>query len=189
MNKKSIICIFMTVVFLFFAGTLFPAAADEDQHERHRERKRERHRGSHLSEEYLQAVNNPVFKAQCGECHFAYQPELLPSASWTKILENLDDHFGDAVELDDDAKQIISVYLKSKGAEKSSAEIAVKIMRSLRNQIPMRITDIPYMRDKHHEISAKILKRESVGSLSNCEACHTMAENGNYDDDNVRIPK
>ena len=189
MNIKSLNCILMAVVFMFLAGTFFMAAADEDHHERHRERKRERHRENYHSEEYLQTVNNPVFKEQCGECHFAYQPELLPSASWMKILGNLDDHFGDAVELDEDAKRIISDYLKSNGAEKSSAVIAVKIMRSLHNQIPLRITDTPYIIDKHHEISAQILNRESIGSLSNCTACHMTAENGNYDEDAVRIPK
>lgn len=189
MKKKSINCIFMTAVFLFLAGTLFMAAADDDHHERHRERRRERHRENHHAEDRLQAVNNPVFKEQCGECHFAYQPELLPSASWMKILENLDDHFGEAVELDDDAKQIIADYLEANGAEKSSAEIAVKIMRRLHNPTPLRITDTPYIKDKHHEISAEILKRESIGSLSNCEACHITAGNGNYDDDGVRIPK
>jgi hypothetical protein len=62
-------------------------------------------------------------------------------------------------------------------------------MRSLGNQVPLRITDIPYIREKHHEISPNILKRESIGSLSNCSACHTTAENGIYEDDNVTIPK
>jgi hypothetical protein len=64
-----------------------------------------------------------------------------------------------------------------------------QIMRSLGNQVPLRITDIAYIRKKHHEISPNVLKRESIGSLSNCFACHTTAENGIYEDDNVNIPK
>ena len=32
-------------------------------------------------------------------------------------------------------------------------------------------------------------KRESIGSLSNCLACHITAEEGIYEDDNVKIPK
>ncbi|MBU0973733.1 MAG: diheme cytochrome c, partial [Proteobacteria bacterium] len=39
------------------------------------------------------------------------------------------------------------------------------------------------------EISPDVLNRESIGSLSNCIACHTTAEDGIYDDDNVKIPK
>ncbi len=53
----------------------------------------------------------------------------------------------------------------------------------------MRITDTPYIREKHHEIKPEVFKRESVGSSSNCIACHTTAEEGIYEEDNVKIPK
>ncbi|MDA3895761.1 MAG: hypothetical protein PF482_06415 [Desulfobacteraceae bacterium] len=38
-------------------------------------------------------------------------------------------------------------------------------------------------------MSSDVLKRKSIGSLSNCSACHTTAESGDYDHDNVEIPK
>ena len=163
-------------------------AADDDK-TRHRERKRERHRGDDHYEGNLKQVNNPTYKEACGVCHFVYQPELLPSGSWMKILTNLEDHFGETVELDDDSKRVISDYLKSNGAENSSAKRTVKIVRSLGNQSPLRITDIPYIREKHRKISSDVLKRKSIGSLSNCPACHKTAESGIYDDDNVIIPQ
>lgn len=197
MFKKSIHCLLITF-FLLFAGTMFLAIADDDRHDwhddddhhyRYRERKREHRRATHYEERYLKKVNHPVYQEVCGDCHFAYQPELLPSVSWKRILANLDDHFGDAVEIDDASKRAISDYLTSNGAEKSSAKRAVKIMRSLGAQIPLRITEIKYIKDKHHEITSDILNRESIGSLSNCSACHVTAENGIYDEDNVRIPK
>ena len=180
---------------LLFAGTMFLTVADDDDYKHrdddyeHREEEHEHHGEDNHAESYLKKVNNSVYKEQCGECHFTYQPELLPSASWKKILENLDDHFGEAVELDDDSKSIISDYLTSNGAEKSPAEIALKIMRGLGNQLPLSITDTKYFKDKHHEISSDIINRESIESLSNCSACHITAENGIYDDDDVRIPK
>ena len=88
-----------------------------------------------------------------------------------------------------DKKKNISAYLKSNGAETSSAKRAVKIVRSLGNHVPMRITDTPYIREKHHELNPEVFKRESVGSLSNCIACHTTAEEGIYDDEDVKIPR
>jgi len=106
-----------------------------------------------------------------------------------EILTNLEDHFGETVELDDDSKRVISDYLKSNGAENSSAKRTVKIVRSLGNQSPLRITDIPYILEKHRKISSDVLKRKSIGSLSNCPACHKTAESGIYDDDNVIIPQ
>ena len=54
---------------------------------------------------------------------------------------------------------------------------------------PMRITDIPYIRRKHHELDSAVFNRESIGSSANCTACHITAEKGIYDDDDVKIPK
>jgi hypothetical protein len=137
----------------------------------------------------LKPVANQTYKETCGECHFAYQPELLPSASWLNILNQLDDHFGDEIEADPDTIKNISDYLRTNGAESSSAKLSVKIMRSLGNRRPMRITDIPYILRKHHEMSPVVFKHESIGSLANCIACHPTAEKGIYDDDDVKIPK
>jgi hypothetical protein len=209
MNPRTKLIIFFVVFFLIFSGTLNYSIADDDDHRekrwyhkildwdddddhddnKHRKRNRERHRDGEHRRSLIKPVNNPTYNEECGACHFAYQPELLPEASWLKILTNLDDHFGESVELDDDSRKDISDYLKSNSAEYSSTKCAVKIMRSLGNQVPLRITDIPYIREKHHEISPNVLKRESIGSLSNCCVCHTTAENGIYEDDNVIIPK
>jgi hypothetical protein len=145
----------------------------------------------HYSKRYLNPVNNPTYQEECGACHFAYQPELLPSGSWEKILARLDDHFGEEIDLDPESKMIIAEYLKANGAEYSAAKRAVKIMRSLRGQTPMRITDVPYIQHKHEDddIPADAFQRESVGSMSNCIACHTTAEKGIYEDDHVVIPR
>ena len=166
---------------------------DDDDHEsgkkRKRYQKRYRNDSKHYGKRYLTPVNNPTFKEECGACHFAYQPELLPSGSWDKILAGLEDHFGEFIELDPDSKKIIAEYLKANAADHSSAKRAVKIMRSLGNRTPLRITQIPYIQQKHHEVSPKVLERDSIGSLSNCSACHTTAEKGIYEDDYVEIPR
>ncbi len=189
MIRKSINCLFITMFVLLWAGTIFLAVADDDEAHEYKERGSEHHREHHHDSSALKSVDNPVYTTLCGDCHFAYQPEWLPSASWMRILDNLDDHFGEAVELDDDSKRIISRYLASNGADKHRTKRAVKIMRSLGSQIPLRITETPYMIRKHHDISPQILSRKSIGSLSNCSACHVYAENGIYDDDHVSIPK
>ena len=160
---------------------------DENQ-DKHRWRNRKKNRDHALDDSSLTPVNHPIYEGECGACHFAYQPELLPSASWMKILDQLDDHFGEEIALDPDSRKSISDYLDSNGAEKSLAKQSVRIIRSLGGYVPIRITDVPYIREKHHELSAEVLSRTSVGGLSNCAACHTTAEEGIYDDDNVRIP-
>jgi hypothetical protein len=149
---------------------------DDDDHEEH---------GS----EYLTPVNNEIFKQECGACHFAYQPGLLPSGSWEGILNALSSHFGEEVSLGQDEHKIIGEYIRTNAAENSSAKRSRKIMRSLDGKIPLRITEIPYIKEKHHELNASIFSRQSIGSFSNCVACHTKAGQGNYDDDYVKIPK
>ena len=166
---------------------------DDSDHERGKKRKRYQKRyrndSEHYRKRYLTPVNNPTYVEECGDCHFTYQPELLPSGSWDKILAGLEDHFGDTIELDPDSKKVIAEYLKVNAAEHSSAKRAVKIMRSLGNRAPLRITQIPYIQAKHHEIHPDVFKRESIGSISNCLACHPTAEKGIYEDDHVVIPE
>jgi hypothetical protein len=206
MNQKIKVLSLLAVFILVLTGAWNYSLADDDDHKekswyhkildrddddnhQHRKRNRKRHRDHDHDGSYLKPVNNPTYEAECGECHFLYQPELLPSGSWIKILDQLDDHFGEEIELDPDSKKIISDYLNSNSAENSSAKRAVKIMRSLGTHVAMRITETPYIREKHHELNPEVFKRESIGSLSNCIACHTTAEKGIYEDDNVQIPK
>jgi hypothetical protein len=113
---------------------------------------------------------------------------LLPSASWEKVVTAHADHFGESVALDDDTEKTILDYLTANGAQRSSARRAVKMMQSLGGDVPSRITDIPYIKRKHHKIASSVLKRDSIGSSSNCAACHKAAEEGIYDDHNVSIP-
>jgi hypothetical protein len=204
-QKKKVLLLFTFFIFVLSGAWNYSLADDDDHKEKSRYHKirdwddddnhqhHKRHHKSHHDHDhdgsYLKPVNNPTYEAECGQCHFLYQPELLPSASWMKILDQLDDHFREKIELDSDSKKIISDYLNSNSAENSPAEHAIKIMQSLGNHVPMRITDIPYIREKHHEIPPEVFKRETIGSLSNCIACHTTVEKDIYEDDNVKIPK
>jgi hypothetical protein len=179
---------------LLTLSLFFDVLADDDHY-----RKRHRYRGGshnevddnddHDRSDYLKPVTNQAYKETCGECHFAYQPELLPSASWLTIMNQLNDHFGEEIEAEPDTIKTISEYLKTNGAEASSAEIPVKIIKSLARWAPDKITDTPYIRRKHHKLDPAVFKRESVGSLANCPACHISAEKGIYDDDDVKVPK
>ena len=72
------------------------------------------------AKKYITPVNNPTYEEECGACHFPYQPELLPSGPWKKIIAGLDDHFGEEVEIDTESINAISGYFISNSAEKSS---------------------------------------------------------------------
>ena len=137
-------------------------------------------------------VTDELYLEECGACHFAYQPGWLPSRSWTRLIgpEALADHFGDNAELDEaDRKRLAQVLLKG-AAERSGYKRSRKVYRSLdRDADPLRITETPYIRDKHGRIpDGLVAGNEAVGSLAQCDACHTGASDGDFDDDRVVIP-
>jgi len=131
-----------------------------------------------------------VYRDNCGACHPAYAPELLPSASWDKILSKPNDHFGESFELDTQSKNTILGYLKANSAERSGSKKGSKIVSSLGGRTPVRITEIPYIQDKHRKISPTVFKRPSIGSLARCSACHAGADKGaGFSKNSVTIPK
>lgn len=134
-------------------------------------------------------VKNELYKSECGTCHFAYQPGLLPAQSWQKLMGSLSDHFGENAELDSDTQSKLTAYLVKGAAENSETRRSAKILRSLGADAPLRITDVPYIRYKHNEIPARLISgNPGVRSLSNCAACHTQADKGSFSEREIRIP-
>ena len=137
-------------------------------------------------------MTDKTYLEECGSCHFAYQAGLLPENSWRKLLDAkaLEDHFGENAELDEDPRKHILTLLVSKSADKSWYKRSRKIMSSLdKDENPLRITEIPYLKDKHEEVKEEVVKTsEKVKSLSYCNKCHQRAEMASFDDDTVVIP-
>lgn len=145
-----------------------------------------------LRQKEIVPVDNKQYKDECGSCHFAYQPGLLPAKSWEKLLtaEALAKHFGENAELDKDTLKIVYDYAVANAADKSYHKRSRKIALATENiEAPLRITEVRYIKRKHHEIPDKMIKgNKDVKSLSYCDACHTQANKGVFDADTVRIP-
>ena len=140
----------------------------------------------------VKPVTNKTYKEECGSCHLAYQSGLLPGKSWEKLLtaEALHDHFGEVADLDKDTLQVLRDYALENSAEKSYYKRSRKITVSTDGMdAPLRITEVRYIKRKHHSIPEKMIKEnKDVKSLSYCNNCHTQAEHGVYDNDTVSIP-
>jgi hypothetical protein len=140
----------------------------------------------------VKPVINQLYQDECGECHFAYQPGLLPAKSWEVLLDakTLRKHFGVSAELDDDTLKIIRDYAVRNSADKSWYKRSRKIAVATEDgPAPLRITELRYISRKHHDIPEKMIKgNKGVKSLSFCDKCHTQAEQGIYDADTVNIP-
>jgi len=131
-----------------------------------------------------------MYKAECASCHMAYPAWLLPARSWQKIMTNLDNHFGDNASLDPATLKTLTNYLLDNSAENSGVRRADKMLRYLpRDTTPIRISTLPYLRHEHDEIPERYIKANSeVKSMSNCAACHQGAEQGSFNEHQIRIP-
>ncbi|MFA6238002.1 MAG: diheme cytochrome c [Bacteriovorax sp.] len=133
---------------------------------------------------------NTKFKTECTSCHMAYLPGLLPERSWTKMMNTLDKHFGEDASLDELTKKEILNYLVQNSSDHAYSRRGRKILATIaRTDTPMRISQTDYFIRKHDEIADSVFKRKAIGSKANCLACHSGAEAGNFDDDDVRIPR
>jgi len=120
-----------------------------------------------------------AYTAECAACHTAYPPGMLPARSWQRIMTGLDKHYGTDASLDDATVKQLSSWLQANaGTYKRVAEAPPQD----------RITRSAWFERKHREIEPAVWKHASVKSAANCAACHTGADKGNYDDDNLKFP-
>jgi mono/diheme cytochrome c family protein len=123
-----------------------------------------------------------VYKQECSACHVAYPAGMLPAASWKRLMGGLSKHYGTDASLDEKSVAEISGWLNTHaGTYKRVSE-----------EPPQdRITKSAWFLRKHNEreVSPAIWKRASVGSASNCIACHTNAAQGSFSERDIKIPK
>jgi len=135
-------------------------------------------------------IANAEYRAACGECHMAYQPGLLPAASWQGIMAGLADHFGDNAELEPAAADAIRAYLVANAADRATGHRSQGFSRvGSPATAPLRITETRYFLGKHDEVPLRFVRdNPEVRSFANCPACHQRAEAGSYNEHEVRIP-
>lgn len=122
----------------------------------------------------------PQYKQECAACHLAYPPGMLPAASWKRVMAKLPKHYGTDASLDPATVKALGTWL---GANAGTYK------RVSEEPQQDRITTSAWFERKHREVAPDIWKRAAVGSRANCAACHTRADKGDFDEDNIRIPK
>jgi nitrate/TMAO reductase-like tetraheme cytochrome c subunit len=124
------------------------------------------------------APANPTYASECGSCHLAYPPHLLSAASWQRVMQSLERHFGTDASIDTRADAEISAYLSANAGNERRFGVT-----------SMRISETRWFAREHEEVPAGIWKNPTVKSAANCGACHTRADVGDYRERNVRLPR
>ncbi len=122
----------------------------------------------------------PKVREECGACHVVYPAGMLPAAAWQRLMAGLQKHFGTDASVDAAAAKEISAWLAANaGTYKRVREVPPED----------RITRSAWFVRKHDEVAAATWKLPAVKSAANCAACHTQAEQGDYRERNIRIPR
>ena len=122
----------------------------------------------------------PAYTQECGSCHLAYPPGLLPAASWQKLMTNLPRHFGTDASLDAPTTQAIGTWLVANAGT----------FKKVREAPPQdRITRSAWFEREHREVPPATWQRASIKSPAQCAACHTKADIGSFREREIRIPQ
>ena len=155
MTMKKTLMVLSTAFALALAAPMMSAHADNDEHEGGG-------RGGMV-------VTDAMTKKECGDCHMAFPPRLLPSAAWSAIMSDLSNHFGEDASLDAATRSKIENYLVKSSSNRGGAS-------------PMRISEQRWFRSEHRGTPGTG-RLSSVKSWANCQACHRGAAQGMFDDD------
>lgn len=120
-----------------------------------------------------------AYAQECAACHVAYPPQMLPAASWARLMGGLDKHFGTDASLDAKDVQQLGRWLQE-NADRHPATPAPP---------EDRITRTARFERKHRQIEPATWRLPSVRSAANCMACHTGADKGQYSEHALRMPE
>jgi hypothetical protein len=124
-------------------------------------------------------VPPPAYVQECGSCHIAYPASMLPASSWQRLMANLKNHYGADASLDASTAQQLGAWLAAHAASGRRATPPPED----------RITRSAWFVREHDEVAPSTWQRPAVKNAANCSACHAGAEQGNFDERQIRIPR
>ena len=165
---------------LFLALTLLlplvARADDDDDDDDRREHPGKNERSRPAAPGLLASVQGKEYAKECGSCHLAFPPQMLPARSWSALLGGLSNHFGQNAEVDAVTLKHLRDFLEVTAGPEVSGPA------------PLRITELRWWRREHDEVSPAVFKRKAILTPANCGACHPGANNGAFGEHQVQIP-
>ena len=130
---------------------------------------------------FFPPVADTLVLEECGSCHMAFAPSMLPASSWTRMMGNLKNHFGDDATVDADLAAKITTYLVANAADTGGQRYSAKLVSGVSAaNAPLRITELPKWVREHRKVPDWEWKHKDVRTKANCTACHTEAQQGYY---------
>lgn len=137
------------------------------------------------------AATDPTYLKECGSCHFAYSPGLLPARSWEAHMGRLEKHFGESIAMSEPARAAVLRYLTENAADRSAYNGSKVLMERVDPaRTPYRLMDLPLYREMHRIMLEviSIKPKVKVRTLTNCNACHQWAPEGSFGTAELFVP-
>ncbi len=131
---------------------------------------------------------DPTYADECSACHVAYHPSLLPQKSWSLLMADLSNHFGEDASLDPATTSALTDWLLAHAAESADTKPA-RVFHTQNPQKPFTLTQTPFWKTTHKNIPEDTFTRPPVYDNGNCQACHSDAASGRFFPGNISIPK
>lgn len=125
-------------------------------------------------------VGSPAYRQECGSCHVPFPPALLSAPSWRAVMQGLPTHFGTDASVDPVPRAEIAAFLESHAGTRDTSEYGKPLLRLSRTTW--------FAKEHRKHVAPPVLARPEVKSIANCAACHPGAEQGRYDERDIRIP-
>lgn len=117
---------------------------------------------------------DPSWTSECGSCHLAYHPSLLPARSWSALFARSHEHFGEDLDLAPATRAGLEAFAARNAADALQSPVAWKIAtRTPPNAAPIRITETRYWKRRHESLEPATWRAVHA---SDCGACHRDAE-------------
>ncbi len=131
---------------------------------------------------------DPTYAKECGSCHLAYPPSLAGAATWSAVMADLANHFGENASLDISTTTQLENWLQANSAEHWDTR-AANAFRIANPADPQRITATASWVRLHQDVPDAVFKSAKVGGKSSCSACHRDAAIGRFDPQQISIPR
>lgn len=168
MNRKTLLLMLLSMTLL---GAFAALAHDDDDDE-----EGERRPAKRAALALRSTPEWKTYEAECGSCHLAFPPHLLPAASWRALLSGLDDHFGQPATLDAATAKTLDTWLTQHAGPALPTPT-------------LRITTTRWWVREHDELPRSVYARRAISTPANCGACHPRANEGAFGEHEVRIPR
>lgn len=117
-----------------------------------------------------------LYQKECGSCHIAYAPYLLPKEVWGKMMSDLENHFGDDASVDEDTQKELTQFLEANSQRDTF--IASKLSKERKEYLAFSQTQL--FAKIHKKIPKQVFESREIKSKANCQSCHKDAKKGYF---------